>query len=507
MKKLLGFFTLLLITQFSFGQDRQELTLDGAIEQALKNNLDIQISRTTYEQSQTDILSAYGIYDLQLDLTAQHSDRTRAPRTTLDASSEIEDYVYLSAKQLFSTGALVTLSTTNYKYKTSEDYQFSVLNPTYGSSFLLRVDQPLFNGWGKNNVEYTINLNRRMSEKSMEQLKNSINNLIALTNQAYLDLAYSFRNIEVAKESLELAKDQFEITRKKVDVGTLAPVDQLQAEANLADARQRLVTAENLLHAAQDQIKKILNLDRKAWTVEFVPATEISYEPATYDQQSCIDKALDQNASVRMAKLDLGISELTLDYRKNKKKPSVNLYGTLSYDGNNLRTLVDPATGQMVVYPGSLGDAFDMATSLDNESFTIGVNVSYPLQNRANRAAYMRAKLNVSSSELALENTIIQVTNDIRDAFRNMNSSMRSIEAAKKTQELREKNLEIEKKKFVNGMSTNFLVSQREEELAQARVSLLNAGVSYQKALILLKQAMGTLLQEHNIQLEEAETN
>lgn len=494
---------ILFLASTLFAQERRELTMDGAIEQAIENNLDIKISRISYRKSKQDILSAYGMYDLQMTLNAEHNDQTQAPRTALDASSQKTDSVYFSLSQLISTGATLTFTTNNYKYKTS-DYQFSLLNPVYGSRFTFRVDQPLFNGWGRENVEYSLNLNRKYSERSLEQLKDTVMRLITQTESAYLDLVYSFRNLDVARESLELARDQFQITRKKVEVGTLAPVDQLQAEANLADARQQLVSAENLLMAAQDQIKQILNLKRNEWNVEFLPQEQPAIKLQQFKKDECIEKAMQNNPAITMARLDLNISQLTLDYTRNQKKPTVNLYGTLTYDGNNTRTLTDE-TGQIIIIPGSFGDAFEMATSLDNQSWSIGVNVRYPLQNRAAKAAYMKAKLDKTSNELSLENTVISVTNDIRDALRNLNSSQRSIEAARKTRELREKNLEIEKKKFVNGMSTNFLVSQREQELAKARISELNAQITYRKSLVALKQAMGILLEDRNIKLENGD--
>ncbi len=514
MKKLIVLGILLVALPLT-AKNQQKLTLDGAIKQALKNNLDIQISKISYEQSRADINGARGIFDLKFTMNAEHSDTSRAPRTELDATSDKQDLLTFSAKQLISTGATLSLNFTNYKYETSADYMFSTLNPVYGANTRFRIDQPIFNGFGKKNVEYQINLNRKYSERALEQLKNTILGLLTDTESGYLDLLYSFQNLKVAQESLKLAKEQSEITRKKVEVGTLAPVDQLQADANLADAEQKLVSAENLLLAAQDQLKKILNLKRENWNVTFIPEEDPSFHIQHFNPEKCVDIALKNNPAIKMAKLDTEVSKMTVDFQKNKMKPTVNLYGTLSYDGNNKEVLKDPATGEPIydqygriqVFPGSYRDAFSDMSSLNHQSWSVGINVSFPLQNRAAKAAYMRAKLDNSSKNFQLKNAVIQVTNSVRDALRNLNASLRSIDAAKKTRKLREKNLEIEKKKFINGMSTNFLVSQREDELAQAKIAELNAKISYQKSVVLLKKAMGTLLEERHINFQETSTN
>jgi len=339
--------------------------------------------------------------------------------------------------------------------------------------------------------------------------------LLTDTESGYLDLLYSFQNLKVAQESLKLAKEQSEITRKKVEVGSLAPVDQLESDANLADAEQKLVSAENLLLAAQDQLKKILNLKRSEWDVTFIPEEDPTFHVQTFNAKKCVDTALKNNPQIKIARLDSKVSKLTMDFKRDKMKPTVSLYGTLSYDGNNTQMMTDPATGEPIfdqfgrpqIYPGSYHNAFSDMTSLDHQSWSVGVNVSFPIQNRTAKASYMRAKLDKTGKDFQLQNAIIQVTNSVRDALRNLNASLRSIDAAKKTRELREKNLEIEKKKFINGMSTNFVVSQKEDELSQAKVSELNARISYQKSVVLLKKAMGTLLEERHIKLEEPTLN
>lgn len=510
MKKLIVL-GILLVAMPILGQNQQKLTLDGAIKQALKNNLDIQISKVSYEQSKTDIFGAKGIYDLQLSLDSSYWNVVRPSASEITANQSRSFSLSAELKQLLFTGATATFTLDNGK-SSSPGFSFYSFNPEYTSNATLRIDQPLLRNFGRETTEYRIRLNEKYSERALEQLKDTVTGLLTDTESGYLDLLYSVQNRKVAQESLALAKEQAGITRKKVEVGTLAPVDQLQADANLADAEQKLVTAENLQLAAQDQMKKILNLKQKAWNVIFVPEEDPAFHIQTFDRKKCVDTALKNNPQIKIAQLDKDASDLTLKYNRNQQKPQVNAYALIRYMGNNAVIMRDPVTGDPIlnpntgaalVGPGNFGDAFDDMSGLNNKSYSIGVNVSFPLQNRAAKASYMRAKLDKTGKDFQLKNAIIQVTNSVRDALRNLNASLRSIDAAKKTRELREKNLEIEKKKFINGMSTNFLVSQREDELSQARISELNAKVSYQKSVVLLKKSMGTLLDERHIKFDE----
>ena len=513
MKKLLSLLILATLTVTVHAQSATELTLENAIAQSLENNLDIQISQLSYQASREDVTGARGIYDLQFNLDTSYSNYEQPSASQITASKSRRFSMTAELSQLVFTGGTVSLALDSGK-TSSPGFSYYSFSPEYTSVGQIRFDQPLLRNFGRDETEYQIRLNKKYSERAFEDYRANVMNLISDTESAYLDLVYSFQNLLVAKESLKLAEDQFDITKKKVDVGTLAPVDQLQAEANLADARQKLVSAENLVYAANDLIKRIMNIDRDKWDVQFEPSSLSLEDFRDYEAQECVTAALENSPSIRRAKIDLNVSELALEHNRNQKKPQLSAFALLQYRGNNAVVVTDPITGEPVidpitgdvqVMPGNYGDAFSDMTGLDNQSYSIGINLSIPIQNRARRTAYMKAKLDKSSSELSLENTITQVTNDVRDALRNLDSSQRSIEAAGKTRELREKNLEIEKKKFVNGMSTNFLVSQREEELAQARISELNARISYRKSLVALRQAMGVLLEDRHIKLENGD--
>ncbi len=499
MKKALVFLIILTFTLTSFSQVKK-LTLDEAIKIALKNNLDIQISEISYKQAKNNVYAALGIYDLKFDLAVEHQDSTQPPRTLLDASRSVQDFLNFSLTQKVSTGATVTFTTTSYKYKTA-NYMFAVLNPVYGTTFRLRVDQPLLNGFGKKNVEYQIKVNKHMEEKAKEQFRQQVMNLIEETASSYYDLAYAYKNLQVAQDSLKLAKEQYDITNQKIQVGTMAEVEIYQAEANLASAEQQLIEAQNLVQQTQDNLKKLLNIQEKDWEIVFEPDYSLEFEKTQLNPQKCIETALKKNPQIKIKEIENQIANLDVLFKKNQKLPNVNFYASVAYSGNNAIHTFDNE-GKPIVLPGSIGDAVDMALNFDNQTWVVGINVTYKIQNRAAKAAYKNAILGEKSAQLSLKNTIYSVTVSVKNAIRNVKAAERAYFAAQKTRILREKDLEAEKKKFVNGMSTNFLVSQKEDELAKARVNELNAIIKYKKALLDLEKQMGILLDKLNFKID-----
>ncbi len=498
MKKVLFLIVLIVFSTYSFSQVKK-ISLHEAIKIALENNLDLQISEISYKQAKNNVYSALGVYDLNFDLTYEHQDSTQPPKTLLDASRSVQDFLNFSLTQQVSTGAKITFTTTSYKY-TTENYVFAVLNPVYGTTFRLRVDQPLLNGFGRKNVEYQININKKMEEKAKEQFKQKIMDLIEQTTKSYLDLVYANKNLEVAKDSLNLAKEQYKITKQKIEIGTMAEVEIYQAEANLASAEQQLIEAQNLLQQTQDNLKKLLNIQQKEWETVFEPDYNLEFVKENLNPQECIKTALKNNPAIKIKEIEKSIANLEVTFKKNQKLPAINFYASVAYSGNNAIHSFDNE-GQPIVLPGSIGDAVDMALNFDNQTWVLGVNISYKIQNRASKAAYKNAILKEKSSVLSLKNTIYTITVNVKNAIRNVKAAERAYFAAQKTRILREKDLEAEKKKFKNGMSTNFLISQKEDELAKARVNELNAIIRYKKALLDLEKQMGILLDKLNYKI------
>jgi outer membrane protein TolC len=129
------------------------------------------------------------------------------------------------------------------------------------------------------------------------------------------------------------------------------------------------------------------------------------------------------------------------------------------------------------------------------------VNLSWTPLRRATSAA---AEIERTRNEVVVarrEQLVQQIWFDVRDAVRNQRSAARQVEAAARFRELAEKSLDVEQRKFLNGTSSNFVVAQRQEELAAAQLAELTAVLGHTKAATALARATGQLLGDRHIDL------
>ena len=148
-----------------------------------------------------------------------------------------------------------------------------------------------------------------------------------------------------------------------------------------------------------------------------------------------------------------------------------------------------------------LTDAFSDVWGRDFDSWEIGITASYPIQNRDARAQSAIADLEVDRAKRQLDQLKLQVVTEVRTAARGVNTAAESIVSARASVRLQEKNLDAEQKRYENGMSTSFQVTQIQDDLTAARSRLVSATTAYRTALIAYYQAIGKLLDESGVEL------
>jgi outer membrane protein TolC len=191
----------------------------------------------------------------------------------------------------------------------------------------------------------------------------------------------------------------------------------------------------------------------------------------------------------------------------NQTLPNVSLvgsYGSVGLAGSFFVPDPTDPTGRRLIPAGEspFGDAFSDVFHLRNKNWSIGLNVSYPIFNRAARGQKSAAKY-LWESDKALLTTVQQnIVVEVRAAARAIDTAARQIVAGQKGRELAEKNLDAEKKKFDNGMSTTFQVNQVQSALSIARTTELQARAAYRKALAAYHLAIADILAEKKIRVE-----
>lgn len=490
------------------------LSIQEADALALQNTLDLSVSAYTFQKAAFGIGSAGGVFDPYLEIDPTVS-RTQTPTTSLGQSGDTK---ILKVNTLFGGllpwGTTYTASWFNQRYDSVS--AFTQINPTFTSNLSLTAAQPLLRNFGRTvNTRFVVQA-RYSRDQSAWDFVRSVQNTIQSVENAYWDLSYAQQNLVAKREALDRARDLNRITKIKIDVGALAPIDIVQTEVTIAQREQDIILAEGLIGDAQDRLKRLLNVTQLADWNRPVVATDLPLEQEhvqALDVDDGIKNAFELRSEVRQVLLDIESKKLTLAYSRNQLLPRLDLTASYGYAGvgaqkNNYQTCAISGTpvdqcppDQILTQRLNYSDAFYQIRRLDFPSWSVGLVFNVPIGNHTARAnaASAGADLELSRTNLALLKLNLQV--EVRAAARAVDTALRSVAAAKKARELAERNLDAEKKKYENGMTTSFNVSQIQNDLTNAQSNELQAIAGYVKSVVAWHKATGDILQAKNIEV------
>lgn len=476
------------------------LSLDDAIGLALANNQDLNVTVNAAEASRYNLIASEGIFDPVIGAFANRSHQEQPATSQLvGADVSVQDTYNFGAQvqQLAPSGGTFTLGTNGGRFSTNS--RFYNVNPSFSAGLSLSMNQPLLRNFGPTATKWLISIARYTRDASYQQYLRSVQSTVNSVEQAYWDLAYTLQNLEVKKESLRIAQELRRITKIKIDVGSLAPIDITQTEFGVAQAEQDIIAAEGQIGDALDRLRRQINMDPALGNVPIVPTDEVRSEPVAVALPEGTRTALARRPEVVAQAYAVESDRIRLAYWSNQTLPGLNLTGSYGNIGQT-GTVLDQ-NGNVVAVNG-LGDAYHQVINRDFKNWSIGLNFSYPILNRYARGARGAAQYGLEASKATLTTTQQNVLVEVRAAARAIDTASRQIVAASKGRELAEKNLDAEKKKFDNGMSTTFQVNQIQRDLSAARTSELQALVIYRKAVAAYHYAVADILDWKKIGVE-----
>ena len=485
-----------------------ELTLSQAIEKALQNNLDIVIARLDTNIQTENIAAARGFYrpQLRFDYGVFHS---RAPSNSqlVGALENIQDNsnYNLFWDQQLPTGGNYTVGFENVRAATNSN--FFTYNPRFNSAFALSAVQPLLKNLGLTPQKQQLVIAQNGERVSRHQFQAQVHNLVRDVANAYVDLVFTIRDLEVAQRSLQLAKDLMNNNRIQVEVGTMAPIDVLQAEAEVAQREESVIVAEAAIRRAEDVLKRMINDPGSPdfWEGTIRPTTQPVVEDRPVDVEAAVKTALSRRPELAEARVVLDTADFNVRYTRNQMKPQVDLFGGLTYTGLGGNQIVREglAGNALNTIPGGYSDAVDQLLGWDYYNWQVALNFSYPLGNSAADAANARAQVEYRQRRASITGLELQIAQEVRETARLVETGRKRIDATRVGRELAAKRLEAEQKKFAVGMSTNFFVVQAQRDLSVAEANGLRAVIDYNKALVNFERARGTLLERAKVEVKD----
>ena len=498
------------------------LTLREATAFALQSNLEIQIAGLNPPIREAQITEREGIFDLTTRASLRAADSRiqdtatafldRFPNgTSRDNSqeqrlavglSQLTPYGGTADVELSETHLSTTRRTTGTEQKAGRQgvltqnfflgfpYPLRPRSDFYTGDATLRATQPLLKNFGSEVTKTQILIAQNNLTISKEDFRRQVIVITSRVEQAYWDLVFRRQALEVQKQQLVLVQKLLDQIRKQVAVGTLAPLDVLQAETTIARTQESIILAQNALWAAEDRLKRVMyfSLIGELADVAITPVDTPTYTDPKLDQEEEIRQALAQRPDLIQAKLALENQHITLVFDQNQTLPTLDLEATLRING------VDP----------HFGGSFDQIDPSRSYGWNVGLTFRYPLQNRQAKGRVQQSQLAIRQQMLRIKDLEESIMAEVRNSFRDVLTNSQRVQATRISGRLATKQLEAEEKKLQVGLATVFTTLQFQDVLSVERSNGINALTEYLKAIVRLEESKSTLLQSYNIILEPA---
>jgi outer membrane protein TolC len=513
MKSTLAIVILFLASFFEpcFCQEKEilSLSLEDCIVRTLRDNLKVAVEIYNPDVAEAILTRARELFMPRLDLNLG-SERTKSPSSWwLEQATTVinEDANYsASIVQQIPAGGNLSLSFSGYRGETNQGFQ--TINPVYRNTLRFDFTQPLLRDFGFKVSRREIIIAQNNVDISVSQLQSVLINTIYLVQEAYWNLVFSIENGKVKNQSLDLARDLLAKNRKEVEVGKLAPIEILNAEAVVASREADILQAEAQIRRSEDVLKGLLNLSEESQTSQrrIIPMDAPSFILKDVSFEEMLKEAQEKRPDLRMRMKDIETKELNLRVARNQRLPALNLqlsYWSPGVSGDRIIYQDNPFLPPIGKVEGSPYDSLRDALKLIYDNWSVDLTFSIPLSSFTTKADYVRAKLEAEKSQLELKSFEKDVYLEVRDAVRDIETNAKRVQAYRIARELAERRLQAEEKKLSVGFSTNYFVLQFQEELANARSMELKSMVDYNLAWARLDKACGRSLEKRNIKISQ----
>ena len=486
------------------------LTLDDAIKLALDRNLDISVQRLNPQTFDFSLASLNAVYKPTLTSTISHQSQT-SPSTQTTSGGSVGTGILQDAttfngglSQSLSRGGGTLTATINNNRATTTSTT-ALFNPNFNNNWTALYVQPLLRNFKIDNTRQQLVVTKLNQDISEIQLQATIINTLSNVRNAYWDYVFAVQSVEVARRSVALAEQLVNDNRTRVEVGTMAPIDVIQAQSQAATQRQNLAVAEGARRTNELSLKRLIvnGTQDPNWNATIDPLDRQAFEPVTVDVTAAVRRALDVRTDLAQVRKNLEVNNVTLKYMTNQTLPQVDFTARYTLVGQGGTQYISSGNGvnRIVtgVIPGGYSDALSTLLHVDYPTWIFGVNVSYPLGTSAQQASLARARLQSNQVEAQLKQIELQVATDVTNAATQVQNNIERVQAAQAAREFAQKQYEAEQSKFEVGMSTNYFVVQSQRDLAAAQNNELSAILAYRRSVVELERLQQTSTTTSNI--------
>jgi outer membrane protein TolC len=472
----------------------RRLSVEDAVRLALEQNLGIQVERFNPQIQDASVSGARGGWAPTLTSTVQDN-RSNTPATSLFAGGANNIIsTALSAEiglhQTLPTGAKYAIA-----WDTARDTStniFNSYNPQTSSSVSLSVTQPLLRNFKTDDIRRQLDSSKTDRDAAGMNLDSAIAQTTRQVKNAYWDLTYQIENLRAQQQSLDLARQLLFDNERRVAAGTMASLDIVTAQSEVARNEEGVIVADSAAKQAEDRLR-VLVFDPAMpdfWTVSIEPADPGAFQAHTVDVDAAVRHALDERSDLKLAKNALARDDISIKYFHNQTLPQLDAqaaYTTAAVGGSVLSPITTFPVGPIersIVSQQGFGSVIGNVITSSFPTWTVGVTVGVPIGTSAADADLARAKLQSLQGQKQLKNLELQVVTEVREQARQVQTNQKRVDSARAARELAERRLDAEQKKFAAGVDTSFFVFQAQRDLSQARTDEARAAADYNESLV-----------------------
>jgi len=469
------------------------LSMEDAVKMALENNLGIQADRMNPEIQSWALARAAGVYAPNLISSFSSGNNSAPPTDFLSAGVA----VVTNGSTFSSAGLAQNLKWGGGNFQVTFDGSRATTDAprtpyplSLQSHINAVVNQPLVRNFRIDANRLNILQTKITQSVTDLQLQQDVTSTSRNVRAAYYNLLGAIASLQVAQESLDLAKQSNHDNQRRVEAGTMAKIDIVQSEAEVASNEEGVIIAEAGIQSAEDQLRAlIMNPSQPGfWTMTFNPIDQPTMAPRSIDVDAAVKNALENRTDIQQLRKQIDGTDITLKYAQNQKLPEIDLQGRYGVTGiGGTQYQYDPSglTNSIVgTSVHSFGSVLQDVVDNNFRQWSVALNFSYPLGTSTADALAAQTQIQRKQFGTTMEGLKLEIATAVRDAARQVNMNLKRVESTKKAAELAQERLDAENKRFTVGLSTTFELLSAQRDLTSANQRRLQAVLDYNQSLV-----------------------
>ncbi len=501
--------------------NQRTLSLREAIEIALENNRDIEVTRKTFTMAEFELRAARGFYQPRL-VGQTYYDRSTVPNVSIFSNNQTTTQGSLVANagiQGFVPQYGTVFSGTFNNQRLTTDNPISILSPQLNSNLGFSVTQPLFRGRKFDQPRRTIEIAKRNIDLTNTQFRQRSIEVVAGVQRAYWDLTFALRNLQVQRDGVRDAQSQLQHNRRLVEEGQLAPIDIVAAETQVANFEQAVFEALNIVNQAENVLKNLISPNRRdpLWAQALTPVEPVEAAVPDKTLSEAMEAAIDNRPELEINRAQKDINAIDQRLYRDQQKPQIDFVASYNASGiggsqnpnfsPNFPTpcTTDPTSPACQQQQANLalltGNPLSGVFSNRYPVIRFGVNFNLPLfGDKTAKAQLGRSLVEAERIETQREQIEQGIQVEVRNAMQAIRTAQARLRSAAIARENTTLQYESEQRKLDEGQSDIYKVLERQTALTVARSNELRARTELNKAIADLQRATGTTLADNSVE-------